>query len=105
MDGLHRHIYQSVLKCDVDHRKELYHNVILAGGNTMFEGLSERLWFELKNLVPSQTKLKVISPPDRKFSAWIGGAILSALSTFQTMWITKQEYDESGPAIIHRKCF
>jgi hypothetical protein len=24
------------------------------------------------------------------------------LSTFQNMWITKQEYDESGPGIVHR---
>lgn len=21
------------------------------------------------------------------------------------MWITKAEYDETGPAIVHRKCF
>jgi actin-related protein len=21
------------------------------------------------------------------------------------MWISKDEYDESGPAIVHRKCF
>jgi actin-related protein len=27
------------------------------------------------------------------------------LSTFQQMWISKQEYDESGPSIVHRKCF
>ena len=36
---------------------------------------------------------------------WIGGSILSSLSTFQQMWISKQEYDESGPSIVHRKCF
>ena len=39
------------------------------------------------------------------FSVWLGGSILASLSTFQTMWINKQEYDESGPSIIHRKCF
>jgi len=31
--------------------------------------------------------------------------ILSSLSTFQSMWISKQEYDEGGPSIVHRKCF
>uniref|UniRef100_A0A1X7VST2 Actin, cytoplasmic n=1 Tax=Amphimedon queenslandica TaxID=400682 RepID=A0A1X7VST2_AMPQE len=36
---------------------------------------------------------------------WIGGSILASLSTFQQMWISKQEYDESGPSIVHRKCF
>merc|ERR1711972_1060499 len=37
-----------------------------------------------------------IAPPERKYSVWIGGSILSSLSTFQQMWITKQEYDECG---------
>lgn len=32
-------------------------------------------------------------------------SILSTLSTSQHMWISKQEYDESGPTIVHRKCF
>merc|ERR1712209_13645 len=44
-------------------------------------------------------------PPERKYSVWIGGSILASLSTFQQMWISKQEYDECGPAIVHRKCF
>jgi hypothetical protein len=36
-------------------------------------------------------------------AVWIGGSILASLSTFQQMWISKQEYDESGPSIVHRK--
>merc|ERR1712136_423835 len=48
---------------------------------------------------------KIIAPPERKYSVWIGGSILASLSTFQQMWITKQEYDECGPSIVHRKCF
>ncbi len=50
-------------------------------------------------------KIKIIAPPERKYSVWIGGSILASLSTFQTMWITKAEYDEAGPQIVHRKCF
>jgi len=50
-------------------------------------------------------KIKVVAPPERKYSVWIGGSILSSLSTFQSMWITKSEYDDSGPSIVHRKCF
>ncbi|KAK7083522.1 Actin, alpha skeletal muscle [Halocaridina rubra] len=49
--------------------------------------------------------IKIIAPPERKYSVWIGGSILASLSTFQSMWITKEEYDESGPGIVHRKCF
>ncbi|KAK4907663.1 hypothetical protein LTR28_000428 [Elasticomyces elasticus] len=48
-------------------------------------------------------KVKIIAPPERKYSVWIGGSILASLSTFQQMWISKQEYDESGPSIVHRK--
>ena len=51
-------------------------------------------------------KVKVIAPPGRKHSVWIGGSILaSSLSTFQWGWITKEEYDEQGPTLVHRKCF
>merc|ERR1712060_664947 len=53
----------------------------------------------------STMKIKVIAPPERKYSVWIGGSILASLSTFQQMWISKSEYDESGPSIVHRKCF
>merc|ERR1712154_107134 len=56
-------------------------------------------------LAPSTIKIKIIAPPERKYSVWIGGSILASLSTFQQMWISKQEYDECGPAIVHRKCF
>ena len=59
---------------------------------------------ELTALAPSTMKIKVVAPPERKHSVWIGGSILSSLSTFQHMWILKGEYEESG-LIVHRKCF
>jgi len=93
------------MKCDVDVRKDLYANIVMSGGTTMFGGIAERLNKEVVALAPSSMKIKVIAPPERKYSVWIGGSILSSLSTFQTMWITKAEYDESGPSIVHRKCF
>jgi len=77
----------------------------MSGGSTMFDGISERMTEELKKLAPQSMKIKVIAPPERKYSVWIGGSILSSLSTFQNMWITKSEYDEAGPGIVHRKCF
>lgn len=80
------------MTCDIDVRKDLYSNVVLSGGTTMFNGISERLSKELINLAPSSMKIKVVAPPERKYSVWIGGSILSSLSTFQTMWITNAEY-------------
>jgi len=103
--GIHDTSFQTIMKCDVDIRKDLYANVVLSGGTTMFPGIGERMTKELTALAPSTMKIKVIAPPERKYSVWIGGSILSSLSTFQQMWISKQEYDESGPTIVHRKCF
>lgn len=104
-DGIHTATYQSIMKCDVDIRKDLYGNVVLSGGTTMFPGIVERMGKEITNLAPSSMKIKVIAPPERKYSVWIGGSILASLTTFQSMWITRQDYNESGPGIVHRKCF
>jgi len=103
--GIHDTTFQSIMKCDVDIRKDLYSNIVLSGGTTMFAGIGERMTKELTALAPSTMKIKVVAPPERKYSVWIGGSILSSLSTFQQMWISKGEYDESGPTIVHRKCF
>jgi len=103
--GIHDCTFQTIMKCDVDIRRDLYANVVLSGGTTMFPGIAERMTKELTSLAPSTMKIKVVAPPERKYSVWIGGSILASLSTFQQMWISKAEYDESGPSIVHRKCF
>nr|CAD7260841.1 unnamed protein product [Timema shepardi] len=103
--GIHETTYNSIMKCDVDIRKDLYANTVLSGGTTMYPGIADRMQKEITALAPSTMKIKIIAPPERKYSVWIGGSILASLSTFQQMWISKQEYDESGPSIVHRKCF
>jgi len=103
-DGIHKLVFESIMKCDVDIRKDLYANIVLSGGSTMYPGIQERMEKEITNLAPPTMKIKVVAPPERKYSVWIGGSILSSLSTFENMWITKEEYDESGPSIVHRKC-
>jgi len=103
--GVHETAYTSIMKCDIDIRKDLFANVVLSGGTTMYPGIADRMQKEITSLAPSTLKIKIIAPPERKYSVWIGGSILSSLSTFQTMWITKEEYEESGPGIVHRKCF
>ena len=103
--GIHETTYNSIMKCDIDVRKDLYGNIVLSGGTTMYEGIADRLTKEVTNLAPQSMKIKVVAPPERKYSVWIGGSILSSLTTFQNMWISKAEYDESGPSIVHRKCF
>ncbi|XP_023734296.1 actin-7 [Lactuca sativa] len=103
--GVHEMTYNSIMMCDVDLRKYFYENILLSGGSTMFSGFADRMSKEITSLAPSSMKIKVFAPPERKYSVWIGGSILASLSTFQQMWISKAEYDESGASIVHRKCF
>lgn len=105
IDGADETTYKSIMKCDLDIRRDLYGNVVLSGGTTMYPGIGERLTKELTNRAPPSMKVKVVAPPERKFSVWIGGSILSSLSSFQQMWVSKAEYEEAGPSIVHRKCF
>mmetsp|Transcript_29045 Transcript_29045/g.66801 ORF Transcript_29045/g.66801 Transcript_29045/m.66801 type:complete len:380 (-) Transcript_29045:206-1345(-) len=103
--GLHDTAFQSIMKCDMDIRKDMYANVVLSGGTTMFPGISERMAKELTALAPSTMKIKVVAPPDRKYSVWSGGSILSSLPNFERMWIQKKEFAETGDSIVHMKCF
>ncbi|KAJ4167404.1 actin [Fusarium falciforme] len=103
--GIHVTVFNAIMKSDVDIRKDLYGNIIMSGGTTMYPGIADRMSKEIVGFAPSSMKVKIVAPPERKYSVWIGGSILASLSTFQQMWITKQEYDEAGPSIVHRKCF
>ncbi|XP_071954669.1 actin-like protein 6A [Antedon mediterranea] len=97
----------SVGMCDIDIRPAMYSSIILAGGNTLINGFSDRLMRELQTRTQNSTKLKIVgsnSTSERRFSSWIGGSILASLGTFQQMWISKQEYEESGKACVERKC-
>jgi actin len=104
-DGIDKTLFDSIMKCDIDVRKDLYANIVLSGRSTMFPGIAERIEKEVIALAPPTMKIKVVAPEERKYAVWVGGSILSSLSTFPQMVITKDEYQESGPSIVHRKCF
>ena len=99
--------YDSIQKCDIDIRKDLYNNIVLSGGNSLFEGLPEIIEEDIKALTPESMKgeVKVITPLERKLAAWLGGSIISSFSIFENMIITKYEYEEYGSNIIRRKFF
>merc|ERR1719204_602160 len=103
-EGVHVLTYNSIMKCDIDIRKDLYGNIVLSGGSTMFPGIADRMNKEITAKAPTSMTVKIVAPPERKYSVWIGGSILASLSTFEEMWVTKEEYDDSGPSIVHRKC-
>lgn len=77
------------MKCEPDIRKDLYGNIVMAGGTTMFKGIDDRLYKEVVALAPSTMPINVVAPPERKYSVWMGGSILSSLANFQPMFITR----------------
>ncbi|XP_048397837.1 actin-like isoform X6 [Stegostoma tigrinum] len=103
--GIDKLCFNTIMKCDIDLRRDLYANVILAGGSSLFPGMDERMLKEMTKMVPTGTPVKVCAPADRKYSVWMGGSILSSLSAFQQMWVLASEYKEVGANIVHRKCF
>ena len=105
IEGIHLYSYYSIMKWDAEIRKDLFANVVLSGGSTLFEGIEKRLKYEIQQLASSNNRIEILAPAERKYSVWLGGSILGALSTFQSMWISEAEYQEEGARIIHKKCF
>ena len=104
-DGIHKITHDAINACDNDIRKDLYKNIVLSGGNTMFPGISDRMTKEIKALAPASMQPMVVASAERKYMVWIGGSILASLSTFAHMYIGRTDYQEAGPSIVHRKCF
>ncbi|XP_019867723.1 actin-like protein 6B [Aethina tumida] len=97
----------SVGMCDIDIRPAMYGSVVVTGGNSNLQGFTERLNRDLAAKTPPSMRLKIISAPgasERKFGAWTGGSILSSLGSFQQLWVSKQEYEEGGKAVVQSKC-
>ncbi len=54
-----------VSRCDLDVRRSLYGDIVLAGGSTCFDGFGDRLLSEVRKLAPRDTKIKIMAPPER----------------------------------------
>uniref|UniRef100_A0A5K3EMZ1 Calcium-transporting ATPase n=1 Tax=Mesocestoides corti TaxID=53468 RepID=A0A5K3EMZ1_MESCO len=100
-------VASSVSLCDIDIRPNLYNNVVVVGGTSLIVGFTDRLQRDLSLKTPSSMRLKVNFPSsllERRFSNWVGGSILGSLGTFQQMWISRHEYEESGKSCVEKKC-
>ncbi|KAK9130424.1 hypothetical protein Sjap_010911 [Stephania japonica] len=105
--GLPQMVIESINKCDVDIRRELFSSILLSGGTASMQQLKERLEKDLLEESPQAARVKVLASGnaiERRFSVWIGGSILASLGSFQQMWFSKQEYEEHGTSYIQRKC-
>ena len=101
---MHALTWKSTHDSDIDVRNTLLKNVILSGGSTMYENLPDRLKQELLNLAPSGAEVRIVASADRKFAVWKGASTLASISSFNASWVSKEEFEEHGGAILHRKC-
>ncbi|KMZ67761.1 Actin-related protein [Zostera marina] len=100
-------VIECINRCDVDIRRELFSNILLAGGTASMQQYKERLEKDLLEEAPQAARVKVLpngNTTERRFSVWIGGSILASLGSFQQMWFSKADYDEHGVSHIQRKC-
>ena len=99
-------VADTVAKVDVDLRNDLYKNIFLSGGSSMFRGIDKRMLNEVQAIIPSQAKAGVVAKKHRSCGAFIGATMVCSLSSYDhSNYITKQELEESGTSIIARKCF
>eukprot|EP01012_Entosiphon_sulcatum_P062625 TRINITY_DN8907_c0_g1_i1.p1 TRINITY_DN8907_c0_g1~~TRINITY_DN8907_c0_g1_i1.p1 ORF type:complete len:355 (-),score=47.96 TRINITY_DN8907_c0_g1_i1:109-1146(-) len=103
--GVHTHLHSAIMNCDIDIRRDMFTNIVLSGGTSLLAGLPERLARDTTALAPPGARVVIVAPPKRQHAPWIGGSMLAVTPSYQNFWITKEEYDEAGPSIVHRKCF
>lgn len=94
--GIHEAAYAAIMKVDVDLRKDLYASIVLSGGTSKLRGLASRLEREVISLAPSSMRVR-IRQTGSSCATWTGGSIVASLSSMESQWITKADYDEKGP--------
>lgn len=100
---MHQCLANSIYKTDIDLRRALFGQIVLAGGSTMFAGFGDRLLREMRKLAPAETTVRIVAPKERDMLTWLGGSILASLGSFKSMWLLKKEYEEHGPSSVHRR--
>ncbi len=119
-DGVADMVGRAAAACDASFRGELLASVVLSGGSTLLPGFAARMQKELVPIraaaaaecqpPPGSAAAAVRGRKERvgstgRHAAWEGGSILASLPVFAKRWISKAEYDEVGPTIVHSKCF
>ena len=103
--GIGELIYKTYFSIDMEIKKSLFNKIVLVGGNMLFPNIAERISRNIKSFGGNTISYKLLVPGERKYSVWIGGSVLASLKTFNSIWITKEEYEEKGPDIVNIKRF
>lgn len=105
MLGIHKITVNAIRKCGVELLADLFRDIVLTRGSSLFSGMEKRMEKEIQSLEVS-VRVRVSATSERQLASWIGGSILTSLtSSSKDMLISKEEYNETGPTIVHLKCF
>ncbi|KAF3970687.1 hypothetical protein ACB098_11G177000 [Castanea mollissima] len=108
--GIVEQLVRSISTVSSDNHRQLLENTVLCGGTASMPGFEDRFQKEA-SLCSSAVRPALVKAPEYMpenltvCSAWVGGAILAKVVFPQNQHITKADYDETGPSIVHRKCF
>jgi actin beta/gamma 1 len=94
--GLHREI----ATFDPEIQAQLYENIVLAGGSSLFPGMKERLHKELSMLVPADTVINLIAPENRQHLAWLEASRLACRPEHERHWTSRDDYHANKPLIV-----
>lgn len=99
--------FKAIEKCDNDIKHELYKNIVLSGGNTMFKGFNNRFSLEMKKIAPNDMDVQIHDAKNKMNSAWEGACVLSKCSFLESCFVTNKDYQEYGTftTALRRKCF
>ncbi|XP_010523673.1 PREDICTED: actin-related protein 7 isoform X2 [Tarenaya hassleriana] len=108
--GIVEQLVRIISMVSSENHRQLLENTVLCGGTTSITGFEARFQKE-SNLCSSAIRPALVKPPEYMpenlalYSAWVGGAILAKVVFPQNQHVTKADYDETGPSVVHRKCF
>ncbi|THV03307.1 actin-related protein Arp4p [Dendrothele bispora CBS 962.96] len=97
-------ISDSLRACEPELRQVLMGNVVLTGGGSLFAGFADRLANEMMRSFPHTKVHAPGNPIERRYGGWLGGSILASLGTFHQLWISREEWQEHGTAIVGQRC-
>ncbi|XP_013602342.1 PREDICTED: actin-related protein 7-like [Brassica oleracea var. oleracea] len=108
--GIVEQLVRIISTVSSENHRQLLENTVLCGGTTSMTGFETRFQKEA-SLCSSAIRPTLVKPPEYMqenvglYSAWVGGAILAKVVFPQNQHVTKADYDETGPLVVHRKCF
>ncbi|XP_037822165.1 actin-like [Lucilia sericata] len=103
--GIPQNIYDCIESCEPALRAQLYGNICLCGGNTMFPGIRDRLLWEVRTFAGHNVNVKINALPQRENLVFLGASLLGVCPKLRDNLISYQEYREVGSQIVHWKFF